>query len=954
MVLLSCGDELDGFEPWLVTIPQDASPTIQRMSTSLSDYLAQITGRDGSVELRDGFPNLREDSAELTVHLDSGSLGGGDDGFKIRIESGGEAWTTLTLFADTQLGHQYAVYEVLRQLGVRFFHPEEEFVPQISSRQLQLRARTRTALAKGDTYRPDFALRSFTFHGAHPLEHLEAFSDAAHPIDEAQRVNEWIVKNRGAQFRGLGRGVADSDSRRQRGEELEALRTELGMYRASGITLHEQQQGGGGELNLDDPNPKEKIESIITERLAAASDLAYFGVHFGPTELTVTPDQQTVDWLNWAGQAAKAARPQLPVFINNHTTGSQPTIHYDDLGCSNGTNENNRADYYDLSFHTDPSLGIQVHTVKFYPLEGPAPVYQQVSFAHKLCLMQKASDEGRPLLYFPEGSWWLSFDNPVPLYLPIYIHSRGRDIDLIKPLLASRGEGSLVGHKMFNSGHEWGYWQQDYAVGLWHFNADVTLQEVLYEMTDPLCDPESFPNRCSAQTATVEVLNELIEHQLDYFLNRPDYRGMAGGLYFYFAGEDPADEIAESIGLSFRPVRPSFAEVVSWSDEGRRIFKERDLQALKDADVLHAQWLSRLDALREMVPVDGKPWFDEILDGIQINGLRARHTWQLYESAFAGIMSPDITETLDEVRAVITRREGAYRYPLEQVNGGGISPETAIPNGTTYPYRVHTKTHLMTYWTYRTDQLASLLNAEPAEEVIVLSPVFDGTDRPVQIAYPQDISEAQVTIGGVSVSAPTPSTAVPNGILPVSVTATVGGVSETRFGTIVRGGEQRQVAQRGVTIIEPSSSVVATILGPLLPQFSFAVSSSLARAAIASSAMPTDFERVRNTGLVADGGSLVGEPFDFEFELQSNGVDAGVPVTILDLVMRTSAAVGLGDSVNLQGRLLLADIVNGLITLAGFDEAGAWATLADFLDFDPANPPETVDVILDVALDEAL
>ena len=54
-------------------------------------------------------------------------------------------------------------------------------------------------------------------------------------------------------------------------------------------------------------------------------------------------------------------------------------------------------DYYDLAFHTDPALGVSVHTVMFYPLEGAARVYAQQSFAHKRCLMQKASGAGRPL-----------------------------------------------------------------------------------------------------------------------------------------------------------------------------------------------------------------------------------------------------------------------------------------------------------------------------------------------------------------------------------------------------------------------------------------------------------------------------------------------------------------------------------------------------------------------------
>ena len=40
----------------------------------------------------------------------------------------------------------------------------------------------------------------------------------------------------------------------------------------------------------------------------------------------------------------------------------------------------------------------------------------------------------------------------------------------------------------------------------------------------------------------------------------------------------------------------------------------------------------------------------------------------------------------------------------------------------------------------------------------------------------------------------------------------------------------------------------------------------------------------------------------------------------------------------------------GLIELAGFDEAGAWATLADFLEFDVDNPPETMPIAYELEL----
>lgn len=120
---------------------------------------------------------------------------------------------------------------------------------------------------------------------------------------------------------------------------------------------------------------QEQIETLVEQRLAETPDATQFGIHFGPTEVTTTPDEETIQWIDWAGRKALEIRPDIPVIINDHISGGQPVEHFDNLGCPPGTNDAGVCDYYDLAFHTDPRLGVSVHTVMFYPLEGPAPVY---------------------------------------------------------------------------------------------------------------------------------------------------------------------------------------------------------------------------------------------------------------------------------------------------------------------------------------------------------------------------------------------------------------------------------------------------------------------------------------------------------------------------------------------------------------------------------------------------
>ena len=783
--LVACGDDDGGSaeapqSAVLVVAAAEPDALRERLLASLGGYLERLTGETPAVVREGDATSLariarraQASRAGLVFVLDaevllpdevsaaqSAALPAG--GYRIatkevgdfanRLADGDRGATVLLLAGADRLARQYAVYEALRRLGVRYYHPEEEYVPRLPLAQLRARAATPTIVARrsagvvSDDYVPDFAYRGYTFHGAHPLEQLEAFSDGDFPIDEAVNVIDWMVKNRGETFRGAGRGVAAGEARARRVAELEDLRVLLGMSRGTGITLHNVQQGGRPEIDpMSDVPVQEQIETLVTQRLAATPDATQFGIHFGPTEVSTTPDLETVQWINWAGAKSLELRPDIPVIINDHTSGFQPVQHFDDLGCPPGTNDRGVADYYDLAFHTDPRIGVSVHTVMFYPLEGPAPVYNQKTFAHKLCLMERGSADGRPLEWFPESSWWLTFDNPVPVYLPLHLYTRQRDVELVAPLLEKNG-GTLRRHKEFNSGHEWGYWQQDYAVGLWHWNVDVPFDAVLGELFDPLCDPAVWPASCAARDEAVAALAEVIEQQRELFLERTDYKGQAGGLYVYFSGEDQATELAARAGFVFHPVRVGFATVAAWDDDAAAHFRATDLAALREAGEDYAGWVERLHAVAGQVPAEGAPWLAELLDGVEIDGLRARHAAALYEAvlafrdaAAAGAADPAAAaqEWLDraslllgDAEAVIRRREAAYRYPAAQEYGGGVTPETAVANGTTYGYRVHTKTHLLTFWHNRREAaVAAIAGAGQDEDRVSLTPVFAAPGR---------------------------------------------------------------------------------------------------------------------------------------------------------------------------------------------------------------------------------
>lgn len=967
--------------PVVVALPIQADAAVRRVAgTMVRDLKGMGLGNVVAVELGDDTPAqieamARAHLAGLVVVLDGAGSDLEGDAFAIEVEELG-AWpgplgrgaTVVRLGGTTALADQYAAYELMRRLGVRYFHPEHEYLPRIDPASVRERARTPTALARArddgtveSVYRPDYLHRSFSFHGAHPLAVAESFSDGDHPIEEALRVHDWIVKNRGDLTKGGMRGVAGEERRQRRLAELEANRKELGLRRMVGITLHNLQQGANAAIDpdADAASARAQVEAEIVRKLAEAPDTVAFGVQYGASEVSVTPDRETVAIVDHVGEVVQRVRPDLAVLVNSHITGAQPTEHFGDLGCPTGTNTEGRSDYYDLAFHTRPDLGVRVHTVMFYPLEGPARVYNQRTFAHKLCLMKNASAQGRPLWYFPEGSWWLGFDNSVPVYLPLYLWARKRDIDLLAPLLRTRGGGTLEGHRMFDSGHEWGYWQQDYAVGMWHFNVDVPLDAVLAEIADPTCPADRFGDGCPARDEVVAVLGEVIEHQREMFLERRDFRGRPGGLYAYFAGEEAVDVAAAGTGMEFRPVRVAFEAVASLTESEREAL-DADLDQLRRAASAYRRWAERLNAIRATVPPGGLPWLDEIRDGLEINGLRARQAVELYgvvlelriqraqgaspEAIVAGAAEPlrQAKETLDRARAVVRRREAGYRYAPDKLYGGGTDSDTGVPNGTTYPFRVHTKTHLMTYWTNRHDEVRALVDRVAGDLAgrVRVEPVFAAPGVPLNVRWAGAPGEL------LDLDGPTPRPAALDpepGLHPVR--AIPAGSTDPIQGTIVRTEHRGRTPRGGVTLSEPSAPVAQSVIGNLMPAFMWALAPGPG-GGLAFGILPRDDQEPAFHGVVVAPVARGGEhfrtdPIGFALPLVNRGGSKVLATLKVEDAVFTGPSA-LGDSLNIEGRLVLRPIVEALIDLAGFDETGAVRMLAGILKFDPVDPPSSV------------
>jgi hypothetical protein len=106
------------------------------------------------------------------------------------------------------------------------------------------------------------------------------------------------------------------------------------------------------------------------------------------------------------------------------------------------------------------SSGILVHSVMCYSVsEASAPVYGNKNQCFMLQTAQKEQPR-RETWYWPESSYWVGFDTPIPLLLLPYLDVRRDDMEKMAGL-------GVNGHLTFTSGWEWGYWLIDWSIARW-------------------------------------------------------------------------------------------------------------------------------------------------------------------------------------------------------------------------------------------------------------------------------------------------------------------------------------------------------------------------------------------------------------------------------------------------------------------------------------------------------
>jgi hypothetical protein len=806
---------------------------------------------------------------------------------------------------------QWAIYAWLEHLGVRYLHPEQTLYPD----QLTLGADAWTYHDK-----PVWPARSIHAHRTHPIDLSAPLDATATGLDMPgihRRWVAWNVKMRQTEVDGW-----DYD-------KIGNYAFDRGFQRGTGFSLDNTQQGAHP---LIDPGSSktvnEQLAAAIDERMlpvAGQPDVTTFGFTYGSNEFAKDDPKLALDEMTFITTYINQKYPGVQVSTINHGTHMEPTPPYN-------------VRYYDLSGLAPPELEVSVHMLMFYDLTRSAcGMYGNPDYTplREFILAQK---DKRRIEYYPESSWWLTFDLPVPLYLaPVSLDAREADFKLLAPFIApdAKAKTGLISHHVFSSGQEWGYWLIDYCTAKMTWNGNPSADACIRGAFD------QFPGGNDVADVLQEVNAAQVVDMRDPEIVR------------FLVGTDDPTETAFQAGIVFHPLPPMLADVLGYSDAQALDLTVKSLDKLDAMALKYAGWTTRVDAIVTKQDAQHAAWMREVRDGLAMFGLRAAHASAVYrtvlelraavkkgdaaaiQAAAAGVdKAKAITE---QARKVVTAREADYRYP-PALTIAGDEPGTpgAVPNDTIYPYRYLSRVHRLFYWTRPDNQLAALFGAG--------LPVLDVPER---ILILGESFAPKLLIDATSLSLDWGDGKVETSVNPHIYAAQ--GLYDWKLSAIQKTGavnhvDKAAVVERRIVFAKGSLQVElpkgGDIVGSFLPGFVVGIGKDqvgdfFALGRIDGKAAKTaegGVQRVARTGLVYG-------PGNFDVALGSVGTITLQQATVTFAEGSDKAARTL----TIEGKLPTDELVAAIVNVGGFAPDGARSMIAITLGYTVETLPKLLD-----------
>ncbi len=533
------------------------------------------------------------------------------------------------------LGIQYGIAHVLELIGYRFFSPYYAFKPEkIDVEKVDTKYHSAVSPFYKNIFYPEMSKRGLHLHTLHPIEALFDFW-LGDSNENAFRVIDWLIKNRGNYIQ----WVALNDI-------TDPIRYEAWKKKTTEIINYAHSRG---------------VKTGINSQVFAKSSLQNAYIVNNENSL-IALTYPNFDLLNLSFGEFFAEDPQIFIDevtkIRDMVLGNNPemeltgTIHVGNFDNLWVEYNNERLLYYFLLKYVDGIIP-WVHTVMYYNLFDTAGgAYNHTDFLlHREFLLNYLSSN-RDVAYFPESAYWIAFDNSVPQYFPVYILSRWIDIYGLKTWAEMNGINKLKEHILFSSGWEWGYWQNDYTILRMNFRLPVTWHEVVEEMF------EVFGEEGEKLSTAVIRTGEM---QYDYLIRR--------GLAPYIAGEDFYIDIGRQIGIISQPDNISFEELLNMTPEERDDFNNNVINNLNH----YSEELEELYKIVKDINLHNRI-YEEILDGIEIDKLRARFVLNLYSATIRFSQGDDYSselenagKILESARKVTERRRASLYYSTPDI-----------------------------------------------------------------------------------------------------------------------------------------------------------------------------------------------------------------------------------------------------------------------------------------------
>lgn len=648
------------------------------VQADLGSYLSRLWQRQVPVTV--GTPDgAAGDAVWITSSPAAKTKTNAPDGGYALVRADEGARKVLVVSAQAPADLVAGSYALLEELGVRFFHPMQELVPELDGPRFPrvLDAR-RTPMAK---------VRGLQIHLLHPLEYLRSLMEPGESnLAEARRLIDWLVKTGQNHLQWPLLGSVDWPSFAEHARRIAAYAHSRGVTVGASLNLSSK---GSLQRNYVLVRDDAKFAENIAAGLSRALEVPWDDIELALGEFLAADPEKIITWLDTAVAHVAKVAPSTRVNVQNHI-GNFPELYVDFRG-------EKKAFFYHLPKYADPRLGQTVHTLFWFDTYRERGMYQHPDFHFQREYMLSQLPKRR-VRYFPESAYWIAADVDVPVFLPEFIESRWIDINGLDRDVRAAGLPPLEGHVTFNSGHEWGFWMTDYLTAkmLWEPAAPLERFVAHYGAAYGSCAP-----------GVTAELSQFIALQKKYLFE--------GQLTQYVSGEDATVETGASVGYVIRPIRTKF-EVLVTGPESDRVAFENDV-------------LARLDQMaREVRPIEDSlaarcrgsdaaltPWCNELRDGVRIVRMRLEHAVLLYravlahargDSAAARDGLANARAKTDEAKAVIEERERAYRFDLERLTG-------AYDNPTFYPFGYLRQAHTQCLW-HRREQFARLIIEENA------------------------------------------------------------------------------------------------------------------------------------------------------------------------------------------------------------------------------------------------